>query len=108
ALGEAIDVIRGIWDVDNPEVFRVDGEHYRVDGAKRGPVPAHDIPIVLGAYKPRMLRLIGLKADGWLPSLAYLQSGDVPRANAVIDAAATDAGRRPADIRRLINIGGRF
>ena len=32
-----------------------DGTHHRVDGAKRGPAPAHDIPIWLGAYKPRML-----------------------------------------------------
>src|SRR5690606_17906175 len=78
------------------------------DGAKRGPAPAHNIPIVLGALKPRMLRLLGTKADGWLPSLAYLQPGDISKGNAVIDAAATDAGRSPADIRRLINIGGRF
>lgn len=108
ALSEAIDVIRGLWDADSRDVFRVDGEFYSVDGAKRGPAPAHDIPIVIGALKPRMLRLLGAKADGWLPSLAYLQPGDIPAANAVIDAAATDAGRSPADIRRLINIGGRF
>ncbi|MBX3094130.1 MAG: LLM class flavin-dependent oxidoreductase [Cryobacterium sp.] len=108
ALGEAIDIVRGLWHADSPEAFRVDGEFYSVDGAKRGPAPAHDIPIVLGAYKPRMLRLLGAKADGWLPSFGYLQPGDIPKANAVIDAAATDAGRTPADIRRLLNIGGRF
>jgi FAD/FMN-containing dehydrogenase len=104
ALSEAIDIIRGTWDVADRSVFRVAGEHHRVDGAKRGPAPAHEIPIWLGAYKPRMLRLIGRKADGWLPSLAYMQPGDLARGNAAIDAAATGAGRDPREIRRLLNI----
>ncbi len=37
ALSEAIDVIRAVWA--GPSV-RVDGEHYRVHGAKPGPAPA--------------------------------------------------------------------
>ena len=108
ALGEAIDIIRGVWDTDNREPLRVSGTRYRVDGAKRGPAPTRSIPIVVGGYKPRMLRFIGTRADGWVPSYAYMKAGDIPKANAVIDAAATDAGRAPADIRRLLNIGGRF
>ncbi len=88
ALSEAIDVIRQIWDVTTRRGVRVDGEHYVVKGAKRGPEPAHDIPIHLGAYKPRMLRLTGTKADGWLPSQAYMQPGDYAPANARIDEAA--------------------
>ncbi|MBX6767167.1 MAG: LLM class flavin-dependent oxidoreductase, partial [Actinomadura rubrobrunea] len=59
ALSEAIDVIRGVWDVGDRTRLRLDGAYYRVDGAKRGPAPAHDIGIWLGAYKPRMLRLVG-------------------------------------------------
>ncbi|NJP95630.1 LLM class flavin-dependent oxidoreductase [Nonomuraea sp. FMUSA5-5] len=109
ALSEAIDVIRGVWDAGNRARLRVDGAYYQVDGAKRGPAPAHDIGIWLGAYKPKMLRLTGAKADGWLPSLPYLQSLDqLADANATIDAAATEAGRAPAAIRRLLNITGRF
>ncbi|MFF2272578.1 LLM class flavin-dependent oxidoreductase [Agromyces sp. NPDC058136] len=108
ALSEAIDVIRGVWDQGERARFQLDGEYYRVDGAKRGPAPAHNIPIWIGALKPRMLRLIGRKGDGWLPSLAYLQPGDLQRANATIDEAATAAGRDPREIRRMLNIGGRF
>ncbi|GAA4142036.1 LLM class flavin-dependent oxidoreductase [Actinomadura keratinilytica] len=109
ALGEAIDVIRGIWDAGNTARLRIDGAHYRVDGAKRGPAPAHDIGIWLGAYKPRMLRLVGGKADGWLPSLPYLDGvRSLAEGNAVIDEAAAAAGRDPAAVRRLLNIGGRF
>ena len=106
ALSEAIEVIRGIWDTASTERLVVDGEHYALDGAKRGPAPAHDINIWIGAYKPRMLRLLARQADGWLPSLGYVKSAqDLVDANARIDEAATDAGRDPREIRRLLNIG---
>ncbi|MCU1411494.1 MAG: class flavin-dependent oxidoreductase [Rhodoglobus sp.] len=105
ALSEAIDIMRGVWDAGSREPLRVAGEFYSVNGAKRGPAPAHDIPIWVGALKPRMLRLIGTKGDGWLPSLAYLKPGDLERGNAAIDEAAEAAGRDPREIRRLLNVG---
>ena len=108
ALGEAIDIIRGLWEVGNERSVRLSGEHYHLDGAQPGPVPAHDIPIWIGAYKPRMLRLIGQKADGWLPSLPYLSAGALRAGNRIIDAAAREAGRDPREIRRLLNISGQF
>src|SRR5918997_6333264 len=91
ALSEAVDVIREIWDpVGERRGVYVEGEHYRVHGAKRGPAPAHDVSIWIGALKPGMLRLIGEKADGWLPSLSYLKEGDLERGNALIDEAAVE------------------
>lgn len=109
ALGEAIDVIRGIWAADERERLVVDGDHHAVRGARRGPAPAHDIGIWLGAYKPRMLALTGAKADGWLPSFGYVESlGALAEANARIDDAAREAGREPRAVRRLLNIGGAF
>ena len=42
-----------------------------------------------------MLALTGRKADGWLPSLSYLQPGDLPAGNARIDEAATRGRARP-------------
>jgi len=105
ALSEAIDIIRGIWQTGEPGMLRVDGDFYRVHGAKRGPAPAHGIGIWLGAYRPKMLALTGRKADGWLPSLGYLKPGDLARGNAVIDEAAHGAGRVPGDVRRLLNVG---
>lgn len=106
ALAEAVQVIRGIWDVDATGPLRVAGEVHGVSGAKRGPAPAHDIPIWLGAYKPRMLALTGQVADGWLPSLGHLDVAALPAANAAIDEAAQAAGRSPGAVRRLLNISG--
>ncbi|MQA34490.1 LLM class flavin-dependent oxidoreductase [Modestobacter roseus] len=108
ALEEAIDVVRQTWDAGARGGVRVEGEFHRVVGAKRGPAPAHDVGIWLGAYKPRMLALTGRRADGWLPSLSYLQPGDLARGNALIDEAAVGAGRSPADVRRLLNVTGTF
>jgi alkanesulfonate monooxygenase SsuD/methylene tetrahydromethanopterin reductase-like flavin-dependent oxidoreductase (luciferase family)/FAD/FMN-containing dehydrogenase len=106
ALDEAIDVLRGIWDAAERRPLRIDGKYYRVAGAKRGPAPAHEIPVWVGAYKPRMLGLVGRKADGWLPSLPYLQPGDLSRGNGMIDQAAQGAGRDPREITRLLNVTG--
>ncbi|WP_029287253.1 LLM class flavin-dependent oxidoreductase [Cellulomonas sp. HZM] len=105
ALEQAIDVIRGLWDTDERGVLRAGGELHHVDGAKRGPAPAHDVPIWLGAYKPRMLSLTGRKADGWLPSAGYLQPGQLAQGNTRIDEAAAGAGRDPREIRRMLNLG---
>jgi alkanesulfonate monooxygenase SsuD/methylene tetrahydromethanopterin reductase-like flavin-dependent oxidoreductase (luciferase family) len=104
ALDEAIEVFRGIWDAAERSPLRAGGEYYRVAGAKRGPAPAHEIPVWIGAYKPRMLDLVGRKADGWLPSLPYLEPGDLPRGNHLIDQAAATAGRDPREVTRLLNI----
>jgi alkanesulfonate monooxygenase SsuD/methylene tetrahydromethanopterin reductase-like flavin-dependent oxidoreductase (luciferase family) len=103
-LGEAIDVLRALWAVDERPPLRFEGTYFALTGAKRGPRPAHDIPIWVGAYKPRMLRLVGAKADGWLPTLSYLKPGELAAGNAAIDAAARAAGRDPRAIRRLLNV----
>jgi len=100
ALEEAIQVIRGTWDTTGRGPLVVDGRHYSVRGAKRGAAPAHAIPVVLGAYGPRMLRLTGSTADGWVPTMSYLGPGDLKDGNAAIDAAAIDAGRDPSSISR--------
>lgn len=110
ALREAIGVIRAIWDVGTPGGIRIQGEHYTLAGAKRGPRPAHDVAIWIGAYGPRMLALTGELGDGWLPTFEYLErAGGLAAGNARIDDAARAAGRDPAAVRRLLNLmGARF
>jgi alkanesulfonate monooxygenase SsuD/methylene tetrahydromethanopterin reductase-like flavin-dependent oxidoreductase (luciferase family) len=104
ALGEAIDIIRGVWAVDTPGGVDVSGEFYSVHGAERGPAPTHEIPIWIGAHKPKMQALVGRKADGWLPSLPVMEPGGLSNGNAIIDTAARAAGRDPREIIRLLNI----
>lgn len=102
--------MRALWDTSERSGVRINGEHYQVSGAKRGPAPAHEIGIWIGAYKPRILRLTGRVGDGWMPSLSYLPGGPVALAemNSHIDAGAAAASREPQAIRRMLNIGGQF
>ena len=105
ALIEAIGILRGMW-AGGP--FSFTGEHYQVPGTKAGPVPAHRIGIWLGAYRPRMLRVTGQLADGWLPSLGQMDPAELGSLNAQIDEAAFHASREPVTVRRLLNIHGSF
>ena len=104
ALEEAIAIIRRVWAAERG--IRAAGAHYRLDGAHGGPPPAHDIGIWLGAYGPRMMRVVGRLADGWVPSLPRLPLEEVPGRQAAIDDAARAAGRDPAAIRRVANLNG--
>lgn len=103
ALQEAVSIIRLMWSGER--AIRFDGDFYSVNGVHPGPVPAHPIGVWIGGYKPRMLRLIGEIGDGWLPSLGYIDDGGIASASAAIDDAATAAGRDPARIRRILNVG---
>lgn len=110
ALEEAIRIIRDIWNTEERGGVRVEGQYYQVKGARRGPPPVHKIGIWIGAYKPRMLRLTGRLAEGWLPSLSYIKGGvaELAEMNRQIDEGAAQAGRDPAEIRRLANLTGKF
>ncbi|MYV55096.1 LLM class flavin-dependent oxidoreductase [Streptomyces sp. SID3212] len=106
ALEEAVRIIRALWTSESAVSF--EGAHYQLAGVKPGPRPAHDLGIWLGAYQPRMLRLVGAVADGWVPSSPFLPPEHLPAANRVIDEAALEAGRSPGEVRRGYNIEGRF
>ena len=103
ALEEAIQVMRLLWSGQHGIKF--EGKFYQLAGAHSGPVPAHPLGAWLGAYRPRMLALIGRAADGWVPSLGYVRPPDLLEGNRRIDEAAHAAGRDPRSIRRLLNAG---
>lgn len=103
ALEEAIQVLRLLWS--GQRGIKFSGDFYSLSGAHSGPIPAHPIGIWIGAYRPRMLSLIGRLADGWVPSLGYVQPSDLSEGNQRIDDSALAAGRDPKAIRRLLNAG---
>lgn len=104
ALAEAIEVVRALWTPGS--AVRVEGEHHRLAGTPPGPFPRHDMEVWVGALGPRMLRLTGRSADGWLPSMPRVGPDRLASANAIIDEAAAGAERSPEEIRRLYNLAG--
>src|SRR4051812_5304058 len=104
-LAEAIEIMRGLWR--EPQ-FTFEGTLYRTEAADIEPKPEVPIPIWLGTYGPRALRLTGRVADGWIPSLGYASEEEIgPMLQRVVDAAL-EAGRAPGEIAYVYNVEVRF
>ncbi|HET8571867.1 MAG TPA: LLM class flavin-dependent oxidoreductase [Candidatus Limnocylindria bacterium] len=104
ALEEALPVIRAA--LGGERVVRGPGPHYPVPGYPAGPVPEQPVELWLGVYRRRGLELIARHGDGWVPSLGYLGPERFGAVSARLDEAAMRAGRDPASIRRVYNLGG--
>ena len=63
-------VIRSLWDTGHRTVG-FEGRHYRLPGTRPGPHAPSLIPLWIGSFGPRLLRLTGRLADGWAPTNRY-------------------------------------
>jgi probable F420-dependent oxidoreductase len=74
-----------------------EGADERVVGAGINPLPVQrPIPIWIGGSSPRAYQRIGRLADGWFPQVAPGLALD--EARGIVEQAARDVGRNPADI----------
>jgi alkanesulfonate monooxygenase SsuD/methylene tetrahydromethanopterin reductase-like flavin-dependent oxidoreductase (luciferase family) len=101
ALAEALRIVRGLWS--GPSVT-LDGTHYHVREARIEPRPERPIPVWLGSYGSRGLRLTGALADGWIPSLGRMDLGQLRAMRTEVRAAAEAAGRDPDEITCAVNL----
>jgi alkanesulfonate monooxygenase SsuD/methylene tetrahydromethanopterin reductase-like flavin-dependent oxidoreductase (luciferase family) len=73
----------------------------------RGPRPA-GLPIMIGSYGPRMLRLAAKYADSWNTGFGRATSqhsgARIPRLRAAVDAACVAEGRDPATLARTAGV----
>lgn len=101
-LIDTIAILRGTWA---NERFTYQGRVYSVEEAVVTPRPGGGaIPIFIGAALPRMLRLAGRTADGWLRNRGWPADLDEYRAQlATLEEAAEAAGRDPRAIHRALN-----
>jgi phthiodiolone/phenolphthiodiolone dimycocerosates ketoreductase len=92
-LEEAIRVMRLLWSTDKPVDF--DGEFFQLRDAVLGLSPLEDrTPQVwLAAHGPRMLRITGRLADGWLPT--NIRPDAYAEKLGAIRESAEQAGRDP-------------
>jgi probable F420-dependent oxidoreductase len=105
AFEEAMEIIRRIWT--EPQVT-FHGRHYSVHEATVDPRPGRPIPLWLGTYGPRSLRLTGRIADGWIPSYPFAPPDQWRRMRDVVRAAAEEARRDPSEIEFAYNVGVRL
>lgn len=103
ALREAVQVIRKVWSTNRSVSF--DGDYYHLDNYRPGPAAPHPIGIWLGARGPRMLRLTGEVADGWVPSLfGNTTPQELGQLGKAVSDAAEASGRSPAAVRHIWNV----
>lgn len=108
ALEEALQVIRLIWNYEGPRTrVTFPGKYYQLQNAQAGPSPHHRMSIWVGGMKPRMMRLIGRLADGWvIPLSSYVSEDELRASQQMIDFAAKERGRSPDSIKRISNVVG--
>lgn len=103
AMAETIILVRALSGGGDPVTFQ--GQFHQVTGLD--PAPAPPPQIWTGSVGPQSLAVTGRHADGWVPSRgADWLNPQVRTSRRIIDQAAADAGRDPAQIRTIYNFGG--
>ncbi len=91
-MADAIAIARGLWTQPS---FSYAGRSYHTAGASIEPKPDQPIPIWLGTFGPRALRVTGELADGWIPTLGFMPDKEVDDMRARVLRANEAAGRDP-------------
>jgi probable F420-dependent oxidoreductase len=93
-IEEQVTLMRRLW---TEESVTHEGEFDRVTGAGLAPRPVQQpIPVWFGAQSERAYRRAGRLADGWFPQVS--PGPELDKAREVVDAAAREAGRDPAQL----------
>ena len=94
-LDEALRIIKALW---TQERVTVEGRHYRVRDARCEPRPEPVPSMLVGAFRPRMLRLAAAYADWWdVSSTGPERYRELAQA---FDRACAAVGRDPQTVRR--------
>ncbi len=94
-LDETMQIINAMW---RDERATVRGKHYQVVDAWCEPKPDPLPPIMIGAAKPRMLRLAARYADWW--NVSWTGISDYRKQVTECERACAEINRDPATLRR--------
>jgi len=93
-IEEQVGLMRRLW---TEESVTHEGEFDRVTGAGLAPLPVQrPIPVWFGAQSERAYRRAGRLADGWFPQVS--PGPEFDKARQIVNAAAREAGRDPAQL----------
>ncbi len=101
-LEEVVQICRLMWTEAHPTFH---GEHFTIDDAAATPRPDVVPPVCIGSSGEKIgLPIVGRRADIW--NGAYRSDDQWTRLRGIVDDAATDAGRDPADIESCVTVAG--
>ncbi len=105
AFEEGIRLVKMLGGGGEPVTF--DGEFHQVTNL--APAEEQMPPVWTGSVGPKSLAVTGRVADGWMPGRAADWLSERYRTSRpLIDQAAVDAGRDPADVVTVYNFPGRI
>lgn len=100
-MTELVDVVKAYLHAENGEPIRYSGEFYHVDADIRAPVFGRlDVPILLGAFNTRMVRVAGQSADGVLGHGLFTDRWWTEVIDPALTTGAVAAGRDPSGLHR--------
>jgi alkanesulfonate monooxygenase SsuD/methylene tetrahydromethanopterin reductase-like flavin-dependent oxidoreductase (luciferase family) len=94
-LDETLQIVKALWTQESATVH---GQHFSIDQAFCEPKPDPLPPIMVGAFRPKMLRLAARHADWW--NVSSTGPGAYRRMAAELERACAELGRDPKTIRR--------
>jgi alkanesulfonate monooxygenase SsuD/methylene tetrahydromethanopterin reductase-like flavin-dependent oxidoreductase (luciferase family) len=94
-LDEALHVIKALWTQERATFA---GTHYQIREARCEPKPDPMPPIMVGAFKPKMMRVAARHADWWNVSSTDIAAYRLLRDE--FSRACEEVGRDPATVRR--------
>lgn len=94
-LEETLQIVTRLW---TEEKSTFEGKHYRVIDAYCEPKPNPVPTLMIGAFRPKMLRLTAKYADWWNASSTGPR--EYRRLSDELDRGCLDIGREPAALRR--------
>lgn len=94
-LEEALQIIKALW---TEERVTFEGRYYRVREAVCGPKPISLPPVMVGAFRPKMLRLTARYAEWWNVSSTGVKG--YQRILQDFERACNDVGRDPTQVKR--------
>lgn len=100
-MADMVGAIRAYLAAPNMKPVRHDGEFYPIDAAIMAPVLGPiDMPIVIGAFNPGMLKVAGRVADGIIGHGLFTDRWWNETIDPNLAEGALAAGRDPASLRR--------
>lgn len=100
-MADMVGAVRAYLTAPNRRPVRHEGEFYPIDATIMAPVLGPlDVPIVLGAFNPGMLRVAGRVADGIIGHGLFTDRWWEEVVDPNLASGAEDAGRDPGDVKR--------
>ena len=97
ALAIVVPLLRG-------RTVTFEGEYFATRDAVLEPPPSRDVPVLVAAFGPRMLRLTARHADAWNTAWFGAPDDRLRGRMDALDAALAAEGRDPATLERTVGI----